>query len=148
MGFTLITHFDERGYKSIHSALECVSNEKLCRVPYGRVNESERFLVDTLPFHFTISTSNGMRNHTFDRMRDFSFDSFCVMIDSLGIMKGWNNSFILFFTMSATQSMNELRRRVHKRIGNDYYLPHNHINHITICITTDYEEVIRVKKKD
>ena len=35
MGFTLITHFDDRGYRAINAALECVSNEKLCRVPYG-----------------------------------------------------------------------------------------------------------------
>lgn len=60
-------------------------------------------------------------------------------------MRGRNNSFVLFFTMLANQDMNELRRRVHKRIGNDSYLPHNHINHITICITTDYAEIIRVK---
>ena len=147
MGFTLITHFDDRGYRAIYAALECVSNEKLCRVPYGRVNENERFLVDTLPFHFTLSSSNEMQNHIFDRMRDFTFDSFCVMIDGLGIMRGRNNSFVLFFTMLANQDMNELRRRVHKRIGNDSYLPHNHINHITICITTDYAEIIRVKNK-
>lgn len=43
--------------------------------------------------------------------------------------------------------MDGLRRKVHKRIGNDSYLPYNHINHITICITTDFEEVIRVKKE-
>lgn len=83
-------------------------------------------------------------NHIFDGMRDFSFDSFCVMIDGLGIMRGRNNSFVLFFTMSANQDMNELRRRVHKRIGNDSYLPHYHI---TICIATDFEEVISVKQK-
>ena len=147
MGFTLITHFDDRGYRAINAALECVSNEKLCRVPYGRVNENERFLVDTLPFHFTISSSNEMQNHIIDRMRDFSLDSFCVMIDGLGIMKGRNNSFVLFFTMSANQEMNELRIRIHKRIGNDSFLPQNHINHITICISTDFEEVIRAKQK-
>lgn len=147
MGFTLITHFDDRGYRAINAALECVSNEKLCRVPYGRVNENERFLVDTLPFHFTISSSNETQNHIFDKMRDFSFDSFCVMIDGLGIMKGRNNSYVLFFTMSMSLMMDELRRKVHKRIGNDSYLPYNHINHITICITTDFEEVIRVKKE-
>lgn len=147
MGFTLITHFDERGYRSIHAALECVSNEKMCRVPYGRVNENERFLVDTLPFHFTISSSNEIQNHIFNRMRNFSFDSFCVMIDGLGIMKGRNNSFVLFFKMSMSQMMDELRRKVYKRIGNGSYLPQNHVNHITICITTDYEKVIRLKKK-
>lgn len=43
--------------------------------------------------------------------------------------------------------MNNLRQRVFNRIGNISFLPQNHVDHMTICITTDFEKAIKVKEK-
>ena len=66
--YTLITLFDECSYRKLYSVLGNVNFDNLCRVPYGRVSDDLRCLLDTLPLHFTISSSKDGLSDIMEKM--------------------------------------------------------------------------------
>lgn len=86
--YTSITLFDECSYRKLYSVLGNVNFDNLCRVPYGRVSDDLRCLLDTLPLHFTISSSKDGLSDIMEKMRNFSFCPFEVVVDGIDVMKG------------------------------------------------------------
>ncbi len=55
---TLVSHFDEFSNNQIRKIINKLDeNNTLCKVPFGK-NVENRYDVDTLPFHFTMSAWN------------------------------------------------------------------------------------------
>ena len=147
--YTLITLFDECSYRKLYSVLGNVNFDNLCRVPYGRVSDDLRCLLDTLPLHFTISSSKDGLSDIMEKMRNFSFCPFEVVVNGIDVMSGKENSYVLYFKISQNKNMDNLRKNVYALLGNPTYLPDRHINHMTLSITKDkqqMEQLIRTLK--
>ena len=145
MGYTIITHFDSNGYYKLHSILSIIADETVCRVPYGRVDDKYRYQVDTLPYHLTVSSSKLPLFRLLSVLNGFAFKPFDITINGLDIMPGKNHSQVLYFSIAPSAEMDLLQTRMYQVIGNDKYLPGNHTNHITICISKDSGKIQRIK---
>lgn len=149
MSYTLVTLFDECSYRKLYSVLGNVDIGSLCRIPYGRVADDLRFLLDTLPLHFTVSSSKDCLSDLMERMRKFSFYPFEVVVNGIDVMSGKEDSYVLYFKIRQDSNMDNLRRSVYSLLSNPSYLPDRHINHMTLSITKDkqqMEQLIRTLK--
>jgi|GEM_PF-1778145 len=144
--YTLITLFDECSYRKLYSVLGNVNFDNLCRVPYGRVSDDLRCLLDTLPLHFTISSSKDDLRDIMEKVRNFSFCPFEVVVDGIDVMKGKDDSYVLYFKIRQNQNMDNLRKSVYALLGNPSYLPDRHINHMTLNITKDKIQTKQLKQ--
>lgn len=144
--YTLITLFDECSYRKLYSVLGNVNFDNLCRVPYGRVSDDLRCLLDTLPLHFTISSSKDGLSDIMEKMRNFSFCPFEVVVNGIDVMSGKENSYVLYFKISQNKNMDNLRKNVYALLGNPTYLPDRHINHMTLSITKDKQQIVQLKR--
>lgn len=144
--YTLLTLFDECSYRKLYSVSSNVNFYNLCRVPYGRVSDDLRCLLYTLPLHFTISSSKDGLSDIMKKMRNFSFFPFEVVVDGIDVMKGKDDSYVLYFKIRQNQNMDNLRKSVYALLGNPSYLPDRHINHITLNITKDKQQTKHLKR--
>lgn len=144
--YTLITLFDECSYRKLYSVLGNVNFDNLCRVPYGRVSDDLRCLLDTLPLHFTISSSKDGLSDIMEKMRNFSFCLFEVVVDGIDVMKGKDDSYVLYLKIRQNPNMDNLRRSVCALLENPSYLPDRHINHMTLNITKDKQLINQLKR--
>ena len=111
MGLTLITHFSEESYRTISNVLQPTQHESICRVQYGRVKDSQRYAVDNLPYHFTVTSSKEPLDKVMPLMNGFKFTPFTVTIEGLDIMRGRNNSLVLYFKIIPSKEMSNLQLR-------------------------------------
>lgn len=146
MGLTLITHFTQEGYRTLYEVLKPIQLERVCRVPYGRVEDSQRYAVDNLPYHFTVTSSKESLAKVMSQMNGFEFTPFTITIDGLDIMRGRNNSLVLYFRIRSSKEMDNLQMRLYEIVGNKDYLPQNNITHMTLCISKDHNKIFRLKK--
>ena len=146
MSYTLVTLFDECSYLRLYSVLGNVDIGSLCRIPYGRVADDLRFLLDTLPLHFTISSSKDCLSDIMEKFRTFSFCPFEVVVNGIDVMSGKENSYVLYFKISQNKNMDNLRKNVYALLGNPTYLPDRHINHMTLSITKDKQQIVQLKR--
>lgn len=145
MGYTIVTHFDAEGYKKLHTILSVVSDERICRVPYGRVEDNRRYQVDTLPYHVTVSSSKGPLDCLMSALEKFRFSPFNITIVGLNVMQGKNNSQVLYFEVGPSKEMDKLQSEMYIITGNEKYIPGKAIPHITLCISKDYAKINRIK---
>lgn len=145
MGYTIVTHFDAEGYKKLHTILSVVSDERICRVPYGRVEDNRRYQVDTLPYHITVSSSKGPLDHLMSTLDGFQFSPFNVSIVGLNVMSGKNNSQVLCFEVAPSGEMDMLQLEMYRLLGNEKYFPGKNVPHVTLCISKDYGKIDRIK---
>lgn len=145
MGYTIVTHFDAEGYKKLNSILSVIANERICRVPYGRVEDSRRYEVDTLPYHITVSSSKGPLGCLMSALEGFRFSPFDISIVGLNVMPGKNNSHVLYFEVAPSSEMDTLQMEMYRLIGNKKYFPGMNVSHMTLCISKDYGKIDRIK---
>lgn len=145
MRYTIITHFNSEGYKTIYSYMQVVANERICRVPYGRVEDNIRYQVDTLPFHFTVSSSKGTLDSLMTKLDGLSFSPFELIVKGVGVMRGRDNSRVLYFGVEHSMEFNSLQAKLYDRIGNAKYLLDASIIHLTLCISKDHDKINRIK---
>ena len=145
MEHTIITHFDSEGYKQLEDVLSIIADEKICRVPYGRVEDGRRYQVDTLPYHLTVSSSKDSLSNLISVLGGFRFTPFDISLTGLDVMPGKNNSRVLYFKIAPSIEIDSLQRRMYELIGNEKYLPGNNIPHITLCISRDFAKIERIR---
>jgi 2'-5' RNA ligase len=145
MVYTLVTHFDAEGYKKLHSILSVIADEKICRVPYGRVDDNLRYQVDTLPYHITVSSSMGPLDRLMSALQEFRFSPFNIMIAGLNVMQGKNDSQVLCFEVAPSAEMDLLQFEMYTITGNDKYILGKNDPHITLCISKDHGKIDRIK---
>lgn len=144
---TLITHFDEAGYRTLYSVLNHDPAERINHIPYGRVDDKIRRVGDTLPLHITVSSSTEPLDEIMHRLKGLSFKPFDVYVDGIGLSAAKENSHFLYFKIRKSKEMDVLLDKIYKRVGNEKYKPGKAKPHITICISKDLTKVNRIKDR-
>ncbi len=143
---TLVSLLNYDDLEKINSIIKVV-NEQLCKVPFGK-NVSDRIKVDTLPYHFTLSSwSIKKTDFIIEELSKINFNSFKVNIDDIGIMNGAENSYVLYFKIKKSNELKSLQQKIYHILPNKWYNPDNFQFHITITIDKDYEKIIKIKNK-
>lgn len=142
--FTLIARFDASGNEKLKSLISRI-NEEICRVPYCRVPDSERYAVDNLPYHVTVSSSQTSQQEIIEALKPLSFEPFEIVVDGVEIMHGMKDSRVLYFKIQDSDKFNNLLTNAYNCLNNRKYLPGRTTPHITIAISRDYEKIERIK---
>lgn len=144
---TLITHFDEAGYRTLYSVLNHDPAERINHIPYGRVADNIRKVADTLPLHITVSSSTEPLDEIMHRLKGLTFKPFDVYVDGIGLSAAKENSHFLYFKIRKSKEMDALLDKIYKRVGNEKYKPGKAKPHITICISKDIAKINRIKER-
>jgi len=143
---TLVSLFNQSDLEKINNIIEVI-NEPLCKVPFGK-NVDNRIKADTLPYHFTLSAWNiSQENFILQELSNINFNSFKVNVDSIEIMNGKENSYVLYFNVKVNNELKLLQERIYNILPSEKYNPNKFQFHITITIEKDYEKIIRIKNK-
>ena len=142
--FTLIARFDAFGNEKINSLINRI-DERVCRVPYCRVLDSERYAVDNLPYHLTVSSSKTSQKEIIEALKPLSFEPFEIVVDGVETMHGMMSSRVLYFKIRDSEELNNLLTNAYNCLKNGKYLPDRNTPHITIAISRDYEKIERIK---
>ena len=142
--FTLIARFDNLGNEKLNSFINRI-DERICRVPYCRVPDPERYAVDNLPYHLTVSSSKTSQKEIIEALKPLSFEPFEIVVDGVETMCGMRDSRVLYFKIQDSDKLNELLINAYDCLNNGKYLPGRTTPHITIAISRDYEKIERIK---
>lgn len=142
--FTLIARFNASGNEKLNSLISRI-DEKMCRVPYCRVPDSERYAVDNLPYHLTVSSSKTSQKEIIEALKPLSFEPFEIVVDGVETMCGMRDSRVLYFKIQDSDKLNKLLINAYDCLKNGKYLPDRNTPHITIAISRDYEKIERIK---
>lgn len=143
---TLVALFNKNNLEKINSIIKTI-NESLCKVPFGK-NVDDRIKVDTLPSHFTLSAWDiDQENFILQKLSNLNFNKFKVIVDSIEIMSGKENSYVLYFNIKANNELESLQKRIYNILPSKKYNHNKFQFHITITIDKDYEKIIRIKNK-
>lgn len=139
---TLISILERRDIFKIESLLYKVNNS-LCKVPFGKKVE-DRFVVDTLPYHFTIySWSIEREQEVISFFEGIEFPKLKLKVNKVDIMSGNENSYVLYLGIEKNPLLLQLQDIFYQQFGSEYYNP----NHFEFHITKDREEIIRIKQQ-
>ena len=95
---TLVSLFNQNDLEKINNIIKII-NEPLCKVPFGK-NVEDRTKADTLPYHFTLSAWNiDQEGFILQELSNIYFNSFMVNVDSIEIMNGKENSYVLYLML-------------------------------------------------
>lgn len=147
MSYTLITHFDECGYISLNEVFAALSDEKYSRVPYGRVDDKSRYVVDTLPYHFTVTSSTETLTVITQQLKGLNFKPFELIVAGVDLMPGKGGSKVLYFKVKPSKDMDMLQEETFKRVCNPKYKPIENTLHLTIAISKDSAKIERIRHK-
>lgn len=143
---TLISLFDNTDINKLESYIKEI-HQKTCKVPYLD-SIYDRETVDTLPYHFTLSTwSINDKEKVINELKKIEFPELKLLIDNVEIMEGKGNSYILYFNISENEQLRLLQRKVYEIMPIPKYNPKTFHFHITIHIDKDKNKVEFYKKK-
>lgn len=143
---TLVSLFDKENSKKIIDLLERIE-QPLCKVPYGK-NLDNRMLVDTLPYHFTLfACPITKKNEMIEILDGLKFTPFSVLVKSIEIIKGAEDSYEIRFNIENNNHLYELQQFIYEKIPIKHYQPDEFHFHITIHCDKDYYKVLEMKEK-
>ncbi len=143
---TLVSLFNQNDLDKINNLIKII-DEPLCKVPFGK-NVDNRIKADTLPYHFTLSAWDiSQENFILQELSNINFNSFKVNVDSIEIMNGKENSYVLYFNIKVNNELKLLQERIYNILPSEKYNPNKFQFHITITIDKDYEKIITIKNK-
>lgn len=143
---TLVSLFNQNNLEKINNIIKTI-NEPLCKVPFGK-NVDDRMKADTLPYHFTLSAWNiNQENFILQELSNINFSSFKVNADSIEIMNGTENSYVLYFNIKASNELKALQEKIYNILPSEKYNPNKFQFHITITIDKDYQKIRKVKQE-
>lgn len=141
---TLVSMLKEEDILKIETLLQKINNS-LCKVSFGKKVE-DRFTVDTLPYHFTIySWSIEREKEVISFLKSIEFPKLELTVNEVDIMSGNENSYVLYLGMEKNPLLLKLQDIFYQQFGSEYYNPNHFLFHITLHITKDREEIIRMK---
>lgn len=139
------TVFSNFSIDSINSILSL--NEPLCKIPYGR-NISNRYEVDSMPYHITLSSCDiKQKDFVINELSKIDLKKFKLTIDKVDVMKGKENSYVLYFNVLINNAFKELLEKIYSIIESDKYKIDVITPHITITIDKDYNKIIEIKNR-
>lgn len=142
---TLISLFKEHSLEKINKLVDKI-NENLCKVPFGK-NVDARIKADTLPYHFTLFAWDIIKEEkVVEKLDNIIFPKIKIKVDSIKIMNGKENSYVLYFDIQNNDELKSLQKSIYETFPSKYYNPENFNFHITIHIDKDYEKIMRLKE--
>lgn len=143
---TFISMFDNNNLEKIKYYTKQLK-EKLCKVPFGK-NIDNRVGTDTLPYHFTLSAWDiSYKEKVITKLLKIEYPKLKILINDVGIMKGKENSYVLYFSIEENEKLKLLQQRIYEVLPSEKYNPNNFKSHITIHIDKDYTKIITMKNK-
>ncbi len=144
---TLVSHFDEFSNNQIRKIINKLDeSDNICKVPFGK-NVENRYDVDTLPFHFTMSAWNiEDKENIISKLKQIKFPKLKIKITGLNIMNGKENSYCLYFELENNEELKNIQKEIYNLCPSPKYNPENFTFHITIHIDKDYQKIIDMKK--
>lgn len=143
---TLVSLFNQDNLNKISNITNQIQ-EVFCKVPFGK-NVDDRFKADTLPYHFTLSAWDiNKENFIINELSGISFNKFKIIVDSIGIMNGKENSYVLYFNIMINKELKLLQEKIYNISPSEKYKPDNFQFHITITIDKDYDKIIKIKNE-
>ncbi len=143
---TLITSFKEKELEKINQQIKNV-DYNMCKVPYG-INDDLRSEIDNLPYHFTIfATDKDNEEQLLNIVNNIKVGKITLKINDIKIMKGRNNSFVLYFAIEENEDIKNLQRIIFLNILGENYNPDKFIFHLTLHIDKDEKLVNKLKEK-
>lgn len=137
---TLVSLFDQINLSKINAIINKITMH-LCKVPFGK-NVDDRMKADTLPFHFTIfSWSIEKEKEVKTFLNNMSFTPFKVLVQTIEIVNGNEDSFELRFCIEKSENLEQLQNYILNHYSSKYYNPTTFHFHITIHIDKDYKIV-------
>lgn len=143
---TLVSLFNQDNLNKISNITNQIQ-EVFCKVPFGK-NVDDRFKADTLPYHFTLSAWDiNKESFIINELSEISFNKFKIIVDSIGIMNGKENSYVLYFNIMINKELKLLQEKIYNISPSEKYKPDNFQFHITITIDKDYDKIIKIKNE-
>ena len=143
---TFVLTFNTESTKKINSYTKNCQ-ENLCKVPFGK-NVDNRLEADTLPYHVTLSAWNiEDEERVNNALSQIEFPKLKIQINSLGIMNGKENSYVLYFDVEKSEQLKLLQSQIYQVLPSKNYNPENFNFHITIHIDKDYNKILAIKEK-
>ncbi|MFA5211555.1 MAG: 2'-5' RNA ligase family protein [Patescibacteria group bacterium] len=143
---TLITLFADDILEKIKKIVADKEN-LICKIPYG-IDDDNRKQMDTLPYHFTISSwDNKFERQVVEILKELNFSNFVLKIDKVKIMSGKENSHILYFFAKNDDKLRKIQKSIFEKIPNEKYNPANFEFHITLAIDKDQNNILKLKEK-
>lgn len=144
---TFISVFDKENLEKIEVYTKCFT-EKLCKVPFGK-KVGNRKNVDTLPYHFTISAWNICDEEKVKEQLSskIKFPKLNVTVDSVQIMSGKENSYVLYFNIRSNEELKSLQKEIYQILPSGNYSPDKDFKfHITIHIDKNYNNILKIRE--
>lgn len=82
-----------------------------------------------------------------DELTKIDLDSFSVVVDGLDIMRGKENSYVLYFRVKMNQDLKLLQEKIYHILPVEKYHPQSFKMHITITIDKDYGKIMRMRRE-
>lgn len=141
---TLISLIDTTEMNKIENL---INNIKTCKVPYG-INDERKYEIDNLPYHFTIfATNKENQERILELSKNINTDKIKVEINDIKIMKGKNDSFVLYLSITENEKIKNLQRIFYNEFPKEKYNPDYFTFHMTIHIDKDYNKVLELKNE-
>lgn len=143
---TFVSIFSENDLAKIEYYTKRI-NDKLCKVPFGK-NVVDREEVDTLPYHFTLSAWDiSSEEVVIKELSKINFPRLKIFVSSVEIMRGKENSYVLYFKIEDNAELKSLQQRIYEVLPSEKYNPNNFNFHITINIDNDYTKIVSMHEK-
>lgn len=144
---TLITYFDDENLKKVSKVMNKI-NFNMCKVPYG-INDSKRYKIDNLPYHFTIFATNKKNQASLLKTaQQIKIKDIKLEINDVKIMDGKDNSYVLYFSIKENENIKTLQKIFYERIkGEENYNPDKFIFHMTLHIDKDKKQILELLEK-
>ena len=109
---TLVSSFNQQGLNKIKKYLE-KTTDKLCKVPFIKTIDN-RLEVDTLPYHFTISTWGvEVAEKVKTELQKTEFSKLKIYVDDIKIMCRDDNTYILYFNIRQNKKLKALQKNIY-----------------------------------
>ena len=138
MGHTVVLGFDNESNELLHKLLAPFGANK---IPFGRrCNREEANKV--MDYHMTLyHWPKTMDTYCLSRLNGFQSIPCQVQVNGIGIMQAEENSWLLYFEVSPTETFTQLKLLFEKHTGfciSGFF-------HITLAVGKDYNEIAEIK---
>ena len=137
MGHTVVLGFDKESDLLLRKLLEPFGANK---IPFGRrCNREEANKV--MDYHMTLyHWPKTMDTYCLSRLNGFQSTPCKIQVNGMGMMQAEENSWLLYFEVSPTDTFTQLKMRFEKHTGfcvSGFY-------HITLAVGKDYDEIAEI----
>ena len=138
MGHTVVLGFDNESNVLVHKLLEPFRANK---IPFGRKCDREE-ANKVMDYHMTLyHWPKTMDTYCLSRLKGFQSIPCHIQVNGMRIMQAEENSWLLYFEVSPTETFTQLKLLFEKHTGfciSGFY-------HITLAVGKDYNEIAEIR---